>query len=594
MDGTLVMTPRPLALAFALLLLPHAPQASARASQQTSARYEAGMVSAADPRAAEAGAQILRAGGSATDAALAVLAALTVVEPQSSGIGGGGFLVMDDGTGRIETIDGRETAPEAAGPRWFEMNGQFLSVPQAIPGGRSVGVPGNVALMAAAHRRHGKLAWRRLFQPAIRLARDGFAITPRLYQSLDKSRPRTSPVPELRDLAALGNAGAGLSPQSRSLFFDASGAPLPVGTLVRNPALAAFLDKLARQGPRAFYRGANARAIVAAVSGAPRNPAPMTTADIASYKARARPPVCSRYRGWRLCGMGPPSSGATTTFAILGMLERFDMAALGKSSPTAWHLFAEAQRLAYADRERYLADADFVPVPTAGLIDPGYLAARSQLIAPDRSIPAASAGVPPGARSAQADTLTADVPSTSHFAVVDRKGQVVSLTSTIEGSFGSGLMVNGYFLNNELTDFSLVPERDGMPVANRVEARKRPRSSMSPTLLYDPSGKLRMAIGAAGGGTIPVQVARSIIGVIDWKLTAAEAIALPVLYAPGGTTVTVEDGSGLVAMIPALQALGHAQVTPGTLSLKANAVEVVDGRLRGAADPRSEGTAISE
>jgi gamma-glutamyltranspeptidase/glutathione hydrolase len=391
-----------------------------------------------------------------------------------------------------------------------------------------------------------------------------------------------------------GSAGASFSPEGRALFYGADGAPLPVGTVVRNPALAAFLGRLAKQGPRAFYRGANAAAIARAVSEAPRNPAPMTVADLAGYKVRAREPVCSSYRGWRLCGMGPPSSGATTVQGVMGMLERFDLAALGKDSPTAWHLIAEAQRLAYADRERYLADPDFVSVPTAGLIAPSYLADRSQLIAADRTMASAPAGTPPGAARIMADTLTPDIPSTSHFAVIDRKGQAVTVTSTVESGFGSGLMVNGYFLNNELTDFSLVPERDGKPVANRVEAGKRPRSSMAPTLVYAPDGKLRMAIGAAGGATIPAQVARIIIGVIDWKLSAQEAIALPVIFAPGGATVSVEQGSALEGMIPALRALGHAEVTARNLPLKANAVEVVDGRLQGGADPRSEGRAVSE
>ena len=279
---------------------------------------------------------------------------------------------------------------------------------------------------------------------------------------------------------------------------------------------------------------------------------------------------------------------------VLGLIERFDMAALGKDSPTAWHLIAEAERLAYADRERYLADADFVPVPVAGLLAPAYLSARSQLIAPDRSMASVSAGTPPGAPLAQADTVTADVPSTSHFVAIDRRGQVVSLTSTIESSFGSGLMVNGYFLNNELTDFSMVPEQGGKLVANRVEAGKRPRSSMSPTLVYAPGGKLRLAIGAAGGATIPAQVVKAIIGVIDWRLSAQEAIALPVIYAPGGDTVFIEAGSRLEAMAPALRALGHGVVTPRAMPLKANAVEAVDGELRGAADPRSEGRAVAE
>lgn len=535
-----------------------------------------GMVSAADPRAAEAGAEMLRAGGSATDAALATLLALTVVEPQSSGIGGGGFLVSDDGKGHVETIDGRETAPAAATPDWFKAGGKALTVAQAIPGGLSVGVPGNVSLMAQAHGRHGKLAWKSLFQPAIRLARDGYQVTPRLRQML-----------------TYGKGTAALTAEGRALYFGPDGEPLPVGATIRNPALAAFLTRLAEEGPSAFYSGANAEAIARAVSTSPRNPAPMTAADVAGYRAKPREPVCARYRAYRVCGMGPPSSGATTVSGVLGLLERFDLGALGKDSPTSWHLIAEAQRLAYADRERYLADADFVPVPTAGLIAPDYLARRSQLIAPDRTMPKAEAGTPAGAPVAQADTLTPDVPSTSHFVAVDRHGAAVSLTSTIESAFGSGLMVEGYFLNNELTDFSLVPDRDGKPVANRVEGGKRPRSSMAPTLVYAPDGTLRLAIGAAGGSTIPAQVLKAIIGVIDWKLTAQEAIALPVIFAPGDT-VYVEQGSALEAMIPALIALGHTQVQARPASFKANAVEVVGGKLVGAADPRSEGRAVGE
>jgi len=292
--------------------------------------------------------------------------------------------------------------------------------------------------------------------------------------------------------------------------------------------------------------------------------------------------------------MGPPSSGATTVSGVLGLLERFDMHGLGKDSPVAWHLIAEAQRLTYADRERFLADADFVPVPVAGLLAPDYLARRAQLIAPDRTMPEVAPGSPAGAPAAQADTLTADVPSTSHFVAVDRHGDAVTLTSTIESAFGSGLMVSGYFLNNELTDFSMVPEREGKPVANRVQPGKRPRSSMSPTLVYAPGGKLRLAIGAAGGSTIPAQVVKAIVGVIDWNLSAQEAIALPVIFAPGGNDVFVEKGSSLEAMIPALKALGHDAVTARPMPLKANAVEVVGGQLRGAADPRSEGSAVSE
>jgi gamma-glutamyltranspeptidase/glutathione hydrolase len=535
------------------------------------------MVSAADPRAAEAGAAMLRAGGSAADAAIATLLALNVVEPQSSGIGGGGFLVLDDGKGHIETIDGRETAPRAATPRWFVVGGRILTVPEAIPGGLSVGVPGNVRLMALVHQRHGKLPWKRLFTPAIRLARDGFAITPRMRQFLDHGR----------GTAALTAAG-------RALYFGADGEPLPAGTVIRNPALAAYLEKLATAGPSAFYAGANAAAIARTVSTAPRNSAPMAAADVAAYQAKLREPICTTYRAYRICGMGPPSSGATTVSSVLGLLERFDLTALGKDSPIAWHLITEAERLTYADRDRYLADSDFVPVPVAGLLSRDYLAARSLLIAPDRTLPAAEPGSPPGAPLAQADTLTVDVPSTSHFVVIDRHGEAVSETSTVESSFGSGLMVNGYYLNNELTDFSQVPERDGKPVANRVEPGKRPRSAMAPTLVYGPDGKLLLAVGAAGGATIPVQVLRVIIGVIDWHLSAKDALALPVLFAPGGSGVYVEKGSALEAMIPALHALGHADVSPREMPLKTNAIEVVGGKLEGAADPRSEGAAVRE
>ncbi len=539
--------------------------------------FEKGMVSAADPRAAGAGAEILRAGGSASDAALATLLALTVVEPQSSGIGGGGFLVLDDGNGRIETFDGRETAPMAAGPDWFMLDGQYLSVPQAIPGGRSVGVPGNLSLMALAHERHGRLAWKQLFGPAIRLARDGFIMTERLNAFLIRSR-----------------ATAALTAEGRSLYYQTDGTPLPAGTLIKNPELARFLGQLATRGPDSFYVGPNARAIVAAVSTAPRNPAPMTTGDLATYHAKQRDPVCTFYRRYRICGMGPPSSGATTVQGTLGLLERFDLRALGKDDPRSWHLIAEAERLAYADRERYLADPDFVAVPVAGLLAPEYLAARSQLIALDRTMPSVAPGNPAGVKVALADPLTLDVPSTSHFVAIDRNGQAATLTSTIESAFGSGLMVHGYYLNNELTDLSLIPDRGGVLVANRVEGGKRPRSSMAPTLVYAPDGRLRLAIGAAGGATIPAQVLKAIIAVIDWDLSAQEAIALPVIFAPGGAALFVERDSSMEAMIPALRALGHADIGLRERSFKANAVEVVNGRLVGAADPRSEGRAIEE
>ncbi|QIL01669.1 gamma-glutamyltransferase family protein [Sphingomonas sinipercae] len=533
-----------------------------------------GMVSAADPRAAQAGAEILRAGGSAADSAIATLVALTVVEPQSSGIGGGGFLVYSAGGQQPLTIDGRETAPAAADGKWFYEDGKPMPIDRAIPGGKSVGVPGNVQLMAQAHRRFGRLLWARLFDPAIRLARDGFAVTPRFRESLDRFR-----------------ATGALSPEARALFYAGNGEPKPVGAMVRNPVLAEYLEHLAAAGPDSFYRGGNAHAIVATVNGSRLNPSRMSAPDIAAYRAIPREAVCGTYRGYRICGMGPPSSGATTVYAILKQLERFDLGRLGPGSPTSWHLFAESTRLAFADRDIYLADPSFVRVPVAGLTDARYLASRSAMISPTKTLTGVVAGDPVGAPPACPAPPAAEA-GTSHFVAVDRWGNVASLTSTIESAFGSGLMVNGYYLNNELTDFNFEPVRNGCAVANRVEGGKRPRSSMSPTIVYGPDGDVRLAVGAAGGATIIAQVAKAIIGVVDWKLSAQDAIALPMLFAPGDT-VLVEKGTSLEAMIPALEKLGH-KVVARDGGFKANAIERIDGRWVGAADPRSEGTAVAQ
>lgn len=540
--------------------------------------YAQGMVSAADPRAAEAGAEMLRAGGSATDAAIATMLALGVVEPQSSGIGGGGFLVSSDAKGNVETVDGRETAPSGATPEWFlGPDGKPLPFRQAVLSGLSIGVPGNLALAAKAHAQHGKLPWAKLFEPAVRLARDGWTVTERLNRALTVSR-----------------GSAARSAAGKALFYDANGAPLAVGTVVRNSDLAHTLELIAAGGWETFQTGEQAQAMHAAVAADTPRATPMTLHDVAAYRAQDRPPVCGAYRGYRICGMGPPSSGATTVFATLKQLERFDLRKLGKDSPVAWHLIAESMRLAYADRARWLADSDFVTVPLNGLTDPAYLAARSALIDPKKTNALITAGTPPGAATlSHADSAAQPENGTSHFVVVDRAGNSVSYTSTVESAFGSGLMVGGYYLNNELTDFDFVPEQDGRPVANRVEGGKRPRSSMSPTLVFDAKGKLRLAIGAAGGATIPAQVAKAIIGVIDWKLSAQAAIALPVLFVQGDALV-IEQGSALDAMAPALRALGHDAVTPRAMPLKANAVEVVGKRLIGAADPRSEGRPVTE
>lgn len=541
------------------------PQTSAPPSQIAD-----GLVSAADPRAAEAGAMILRQGGSATDAAIATMLALTVVEPQSSGIGGGGFLVSYDPAKGVETYNGRETAPSAASGDWFFKDGRPMSFDEAVPGGKSVGVPGNIRNAALAHRDHGKLSWAALFGPAIALARDGFVMTPRLHKSLDIYR-----------------ATGALSADGRALYYQADGSPKPAGTRIVNPALATTLEKLAALGPDSFYVGPNARAIAASVNGAAHNPSPLSEGDISTFSAQKLPPVCGDYRGYKICGMGPPSSGATTVFAILKQLERFDLAAMGKDDPRSWHLIAESMRLAYADRDHYLADADFVRVPVKGLMDPAYLASRSQLIKIDGTMATVSAGTPPGA-VAMGKPRESVEQGTSHFVTVDRWGNVVSQTSTIESAFGSGLMVGGYYLNNELTDFSFTPTDDGMAVANRVEGGKRPRSSMAPTIVFGPDGRVRLAVGAAGGATIIAQVAKSIIAVIDWKLPVQQAIALPVLFSPGDT-VWLEKGTGHEAMAPALVALGHRDVRAREPGFKANAIEWINGRWEGAADPRSEG-----
>lgn len=514
---------------------------------------------------------MLRQEGSATDAAIATMLALTVVEPQSSGIGGGGFYMRGAPDGTVTTIDGRETAPAAADEDWFlDEDGESIGYRGAVMTGLSIGVPGNLRLAEMAHYQYGKLDWTTLFAPSIKLAREGFGLSPRGYEYLSRYKDRAS-----RD------------PEARALFFDSAGEVLPIGTMIRNPDLAETLERISISGPQYFHGGPRGAALARKVAADTPKPSAMTAADIADYRAMPRDPVCGEYRSYRICGMGPPSSGATTVFAILKQLESYDLTALGAENPTFWHLFAESQRLAYADRERYLADGDFVSVPVTGLMDDDYLTARGSLIAPDARMATVSHGAPGGVAFAPPDGDEPAENGTSHFVVVDGAGNAVSYTSTIEGPFGSGLTFGGFYLNNELTDFSFTPEKDGQKIANRVEGGKRPRSSMSPTLVYGPDGELVMAIGAAGGSTIPVQVARGLIGMIDFGMTPAEALALPVLFSPGDG-IAIEQGSALEAMAPALEALGHS-IMARELPLKANAARKVNGSWIGAADPRSEG-----
>jgi gamma-glutamyltranspeptidase/glutathione hydrolase len=535
------------------------------------------LVSSADPRASDAGREILAAGGSAADAAMATMLALTVVEPQSSGIGGGGFFVYHDAqSGEIITIDGREEAPSAATPaRFLTPDGRPMSFREAVPGGRSVGVPGNISLMAEVHRRFGRLPWRALFRPAIRLAEEGFVVSPWLATALQGSEERWASFPETR----------------RHFFID--GRPARAGERLNNPELAAVLREVARGGPDAFYTGRTARAIVEAVTTAPRNPGDMTLADLAAYQAQEREPVCFQYRVYRLCGMGPPSSGATTVFGILGMLEGYDMRTMGRNNPMSWHLLSEAMRLAYADRDAFVGDPDHVEVPVAGLLDEAYLAERARRISPFRAADSYPVGSPPGAPP-RIPAPAAEVPSTSHFVAIDRAGNVASMTSTIEGVFGSQIVARGMVLNNELTDFSMVPERDGALVANRVEPGKRPRSSMSPTIVYDAEGRPILAVGSAGGPRIIMHVAKTLIGVLDWDLPVEEALALPNLYMAGEGNLLENTEEG-IAMAPQLARFGRT-VLNAELGSKLNAAERdEDGSgWTGAADPRSVGAVAVE
>lgn len=565
------------AAAFALSSLSiacHA-QAPAPADRSATAAPGKGVVSSADPRATAAGQDILRKGGSAADAAMAMMLALTVVEPQSSGIGGGGLLLHHDATtGELNTIDGREMAPASADETlMLDENGKPLPFINAFQGGRSVGVPGNIRLMAMAHDKWGKLPWADLFEPAIRLAADGFVVNDALASALARLAPLWARFPD-----------------ARAIYWNATG-PKTIGDRVTNPALADLLRAVASQGPDAFYTGKYGQALADAVTKADVNPVAMTLADLAAYTAKLRPPVCSRYRGYKICGMGPPSSGATTVQQILGMLQPHDIGAMGKKDAQTWHLIGEAMQLAYADRETYLGDADFVSVPVNGLLDPAYVASRAALIDPAQALNRYRAGTPPGAEARTA-AISSEVAGTTHFVAVDGAGNVVSMTSTVEGPFGSQLIANGYFLNNELTDFTFAPEKDGAKVANRVQAGKRPLSSMSPHIVYDAADRPVLAVGSAGGKRIIMHVTKALIGVIDFGLPAGEALALPNIYFSNGSLI-VEQGSELGTMSEALAAFGQPVVV-SDLGSKLNAVQLNAGRWTGYADPRSPGIALAE
>lgn len=534
------------------------------------------MVAAANPLAAEAGRRILRQGGSAVDAAIATQMVLNLVEPQSSGIGGGAFLVVWDARRKaITTFDGRETAPAAARPdRFLGPDGKPMRFYDAVVGGKSVGVPGLLRGLELAHQVHGKLPWAKLFQPAIALAEKGFPVSPRLYGLLKAEQH----LPK--------------SPTAREYFYDPAGNPRPVGAILVNKPLAETFRAIAAGGPDAFYRGEIARDIVATVTGA-ANAGDLTLADLAEYRARERPAVCGPYRAYRICGMGPPSSGTLTLLQALGMLESFDLQAEAPWSVRGVHLIAEAERLAYADRGLYMADADFVPVPVKELIDPAYLRGRAQLIKPDASLKVAPAGTPTRTVAALwgADDAL-ELPSTSQISIVDRWGGAVSMTTTIEDGFGSRLMVRGFLLNNELTDFSFSPTENGKPVANRIEPGKRPRSSMTPTLVFDKDDRLRMVVGSPGGSAIIGYVAKVVVATLDWGHDIQSAIALPHWGSRNGPT-EIEEGPSAMTIAASLRALGH-ETRIGEFTSGLQGIVVTKSGLLGGADPRREGVALGD
>jgi gamma-glutamyltranspeptidase/glutathione hydrolase len=534
------------------------------------------MVVAAHKLAAEAGLAILRKGGSAADAGIATQMVLTLVEPHSSGIGGGAYILYwDAGAKKLVSIDGRETAPEAATPELFlDEKGNPLPPKTAMASGLSIGVPGVVAALKHVHEKHGKLPWAELFEPAIVLAREGFPISPRLAAQIADEDPNS------------------FTAEARAYFFDADGRPLPAGYLRKNPALAATLETVARDGPRAFYEGPIARDIADTVQHDPRKAGSLTAEDLARYRAIEREPVCVAYRLHRVCGMGPSSSGGVTAGQVLGLIEPYDLgsAPLG---PRAAHLIVEAERLAFADRALYLADPDFVSVPVAGLLDSDYLAQRRGLIDPTRALGKVAAGSPPNVKQGAFGVGRSREPGgTSHISIVDGEGDAFAMTTSIESAFGARTMVRGFLLNNQLTDFSFGPtDEHGRPVANRVEGGKRPRSSMSPTIVLGPDG-LRYVFGSPGGAAIILYNVKTIIALIDWSLDAAKAAAL-VNFGSVEKAILLEPGAEWDSLATALAAMGH-EVRRMPLTSGEHVIAVTPDGLEGGADPRREGVALGD
>jgi gamma-glutamyltranspeptidase / glutathione hydrolase len=555
-----------------------APESASGTEEKQVVKANRQMVVAANPLAVQAGLDMLRQGGSAADALVAVQAVLGLTEPQSSGIGGGAFVVWyDAATGEITSFDGRETTPMAASDELFlDADGEPMAFFDAVIGGRSVGTPGVVRLMETVHTRAGKLDWADLFQPAIGLAEDGFEVSPRLNALIAEDRGKLDQ-----------------EPAARAYFYDSAGEPLAVGTLLKNPDYAATLRAIAEEGADAFYTGEIAQKIVDAVRDHPTNPGLLTPEDLAAYEVKERAAVCAPYRGHEVCGMGPPSSGALTVGQILGMASHFDLAALGPEDPESWRIIGDATRLAFADRGLYMADSDFVSMPK-GLLNEDYLRDRAALIRRPGALPAeeAAAGSPPwDDAQLRLPGIELEQPSTTHFVVVDEAGNIASATSSIESGFGSRQMAAGFLLNNQLTDFSFSPTEDGEAVANRVEPGKRPRSSMSPTIILR-DGNPAFALGSPGGSNIIPYVANTIIALIDWDMDMQQAISLPHLTNRFGT-YDLEAGTPAEELADDLQTLGfETRVTD--LNSGLHGVAFTTEGLEGGADPRREGVAMGD
>ncbi|MBD5769597.1 gamma-glutamyltransferase [Marinomonas colpomeniae] len=553
-----------------------APEASSGIQTKALTHAQDFMVASANPVASKAGYDVLKAGGSAIDALVAVQMMLGLVEPQSSGLGGGAFAVYYDAKKqKLTTFDGRETAPMAATPELFQdENGEPLSFYKAVVGGRSVGTPGTVKLMAELHERYGKMPWEDLLAPATELAQEGFIVSPRLAESIKGSAEYLSRYPE-----------------TKAYFFNYDGTPRAAGSRLQNTPYYETLRLLAIYGADEFYTGRIAKDIISQVQGIADNPGLLSEQDLASYQIKERSPVCLPYKQFDVCGMGPPSSGALTVGQILGITQEFDLAKLGADSPEAWQIIGDASRLAFADRGRYMADTDYVPMPQ-GLLDKSYLAERAKLITPGKALETVTAGEPEWHHPiAQADDIAIEFPSTSHISIVDKEGNAVSVTTTIESGFGSTVMSNGFLLNNELTDFSFKSHQNGYPIANRLEPGKRPRSSMSPTIVMK-DNKPYLVVGSPGGSRIIGYVAKTLIAHLEWGMDIQDAISLPNMLNRFGT-YDLEKGTQAERFEKPLTKMGF-KVLVRDLNSGIQGIIVEDKGLLGGADPRREGLVLGD